>query len=71
MQWEGADRGGSGAAAYATKKEEALLKEWIRPALGEPIVMLEERKTAQHGGIYETKFILYFTYLYINISSLK
>lgn len=27
VQWEGADRGGSGGAVYATKKEEALLKE--------------------------------------------
>lgn len=27
--------------------------------------------TAQQTNIYETKFILYFTYLYINISSLK
>lgn len=28
-------------------------------------------RTARHTDLYETKFILYFTYLYINISSLK
>lgn len=53
--------------AYAAQKEEARSSERTRPALGRP----SERKTARHGGIYETKFILYFTYLYINISSLE
>lgn len=53
------------------QKEEAHLKEQIWPADLQQRAAVQIRHTAQKANIYETKFILYFTYLYINISSLK